>query len=205
MVKHIYLVRHGETSDNRCWVHQSIDIPLNERGKKEASAAAKVLSTLPIDTLLASDAERARETVASIVATFALPPRFEPVLRELHRSVLVEGAHHLSWRSIRGAVIMLLRAGDSSWHFGNGENVIEFRNRLKRVLALLADAPGETIVVVTHRGIINGLRFCIAHGFEGSPQAFILGAVLGRTANGSITELTYDPSRAAPYGVWSTR
>ncbi|HEX8946824.1 MAG TPA: histidine phosphatase family protein [Candidatus Paceibacterota bacterium] len=195
MVKHIYLVRHGETADNHRWIHQSIDVPLNARGKKEAEAAARALAAIPIDALLMSDAERTKETAAPIAAAIHVTPQLEPLLRELHRGILVEGEHHLSWRSIKGVLGMYLHAGDRSWRFGNGENILEFRERIQKILGLLAKMPGEHIVVVTHRGVINAIRFALAHGLAGSPRRLILAAGVEFLANGSITELTYDPSR----------
>lgn len=199
MPKHIYLVRHGETADNRRWIHQSIDVSLNERGREEAEAAARALSAFPIDMLIASDAERTKETAAPISAATHITPQLEPLLRELHRGILVEGEHHLSWRSIKGVLGMHLHAGDRSWHFGNGENLLEFRERIQKILDLLAQTPGEHIVVVTHRGVINAIRFAVTKGLAGSPRRLILAAGVEILANGSITELTYDPSRSAPW------
>ncbi len=199
--KHVYLVRHGETADNRRWVHQSINISLNEKGKREASAVARALGALPIDTLLSSDAERARETAAAIAAELRLKSRTEEIFRELHRGVLLEGEHHLSVRSVKGSLLMFLKAGNGSWHFGNGENVSEFRNRIGQIEEILAEHSGEHIIVVTHRGVINALRFMAKHRLDGSLYRFAFAAVLGRVKNGSITELTYDPARTASWHI----
>ncbi len=197
-VKHFYLVRHGETADNRRWVHQAIGVSLNERGAAEAEAAARELAALRVDTLLTSDARRAQETADHIARATHLEPRVDPVLRELHRGVLIEGEHHLSWASIKGSVLLFLRADDRAWHFGDGENALEFRDRLARISGMLAEMSGERIVVVTHRGVINGLRFGIRHGFSGSIRCLLLAAVFGRIRNGGIVHLTCDPSSRTP-------
>jgi broad specificity phosphatase PhoE len=198
MVKHFYLVRHGETADNHRWIHQSIDVPLNARGRAHAAAAAQQLAARPIDLIVASDAARTQETAAAIAAATGAAVSSEPLLRELRRGVLVEGSHHLSTASLKNGFDLVYYAGTRDWD-KDGENVIEFRDRVKAALARLAEAPGERIAVVTHRGVINAVRYCLRHGFGGSPRAFLFGLLLRYTPNGSITELTYDPSRAHPW------
>lgn len=200
-LKHIYLVRHGETADNRRFVHQSIGVPLTERGLRQAQATALVLAERHTTTLLASDAVRAQETAATIAVATGLTVQTEKTLREFHRGILIEGENHMSLKSLKGSLLIYLHAGDRDWRFGDGENVIEFRARVKAALALFADAPGDHIVAVTHRGLINAIRFCVAHGWDTSPQTFSLAAVLAITKNGSITELTYDPTRKEPWRI----
>ncbi|MBU6490877.1 phosphoglycerate mutase family protein [Patescibacteria group bacterium] len=199
--KHIYLVRHGETADNRRWIHQLLDVSLSAKGKRQADALVGAFAAIPLDAAITSDAVRAVETAQPTVSAHKLAPVPNPLLRELHRGVLLEGTHHLSWPSIKGSLLLFLRASDRSFHFGNGENILEFRDRLARILDLLARAPGEQVFVVTHRGVINSLRYVLAHGSTPSPRRFALAAVLGHTENASITELTYDPSRTAPWRI----
>ena len=203
-VKHIYLVRHGETADNRHWVHQTIDVALNERGVAEADAAGRALAQLRPDTLLTSDARRAQETAGRIARIAHLEPHADHVFRELHRGVLVEGEHHLSWASVKGSVLLFLRAGDRAWHFGDGENALEFRDRIGNVLETLAGTPGAQVVVVTHRGVINGLRFVIRHGFSSPVRCLLLAAVFGCIRNGGIVHLTHDPSSTPAWRVERT-
>ncbi|HFC11005.1 MAG TPA: histidine phosphatase family protein [Candidatus Kaiserbacteria bacterium] len=200
-VKHFYFVRHGETADNRALVHQSINVPLNECGKKQAEAAASALSCIRIDSILTSDAERTKETANAIASKVNTKAVAEPLLREMHRGVLVEGEHHFSLRSMKAGVLMFLLAGNGSWHFGNGENVSEFRKRLVKMRTLFSEMSGTHNVIVTHRGVINGLCFDIVHNFFGSSYAFLLAVVLIKTKNGSITELTYDPERTTPWVI----
>jgi len=200
-IKHIYLVRHGQTADNRSMIHQSINVPLNDRGIQQAKDAGIKLAKLPIDTLLTSDAKRTKETAEIIASAVNTTVNTEPLLRELHRGVLIEGEHHFSLKSIKGALLMFFRAGNKSWHFGDGENTIEFHTRLKKILEMITKTSGEHVVVVTHRGVINGLCFEINHGFGGSLYRFLIEATLRKTLNGSITELTYDSERATKWRV----
>lgn len=199
--KHFFLVRHGETADNHNLIHQSFSVPLNERGKQEANDVARALALLAPDRIVTSDAERAQQTAAPLALATGLVPESTPLLREFHRGVLLEGAHHLSWSSIVGSLGLYFHAGDRAWHYGDGENALEFRDRIEQILSELAAFPGERVVVVAHRGVINALRFRIMRGQDVHPRHFLRAAALGRIANGSITELSYDPGRAAPWQV----
>jgi len=190
--------------DNRSLVHQSINVPLDARGQKQASVVAKRLSSIKIDVLIASDATRTQETAKAISESTGVAVQTSKLLRELYRGVLMEGSKHFSWKSIKGAVLLFLKSGNKTWHFGDGENVSEFRKRLRKVLSMLEEVDGENIVVVTHRGVINGLCFEIKHNFKSLSYTFLYFAGFGHTLNGSITEFTYDKSRGVVWCVERT-
>jgi len=82
----LIIVRHGHTSLNsqgtderlRAW----LDVPLSERGLKEAAETAKRLADYPVEAIYCSDLRRARQTAqairrrtqATVVATNELRP-----------------------------------------------------------------------------------------------------------------------------------
>ncbi|MHB8709954.1 MAG: histidine phosphatase family protein [Minisyncoccota bacterium] len=199
--KHIYFVRHGETAYNRRWVHQSLDVPLNERGKRQARAVARTFAEIPIDALLASDARRAQETAEPIAETTHCAIETDAFFHELKRSSTVVGTHFFSPRSIWFAFLLYLHAGDRAWHYADEENFQEFRARITGSRSFLAVHPGEHIVVVAHRGFINGFVSDVRHRFPISIRRLVNTLVLDRLGNGAITELSYDPSRATPWRV----
>lgn len=192
--KCFYLVRHGETAGNHSHIHQLLSAELTSRGKLQARAAADALQSLSIDTIIASDARRTQETAAPIAETTNTQIQTNSALRELRRARVVEGTHNLGFRSVISSLLMYLHAGNSTWRYADGENLIEFRDRTKDLLELLANTNGKNIVVVSHRGVINALRFGVRHSFSGSIRRFTLSAVFGHLENGSITKLTYNPN-----------
>lgn len=200
-VKHIYLVRHGETSGNHAWVHQSFDVSLDELGRSQAGAAARALAALPVDTILASDAKRAQETAAIIAHVTHVAPRTLALVHELRRAKWVEGRHIFSLASLMSSLLLFIHFGNRAWHHGGGESALEFRDRTREALELLAKEPGEHIAVVSHREFINGMLFDIAHGPAGLSALFMPVVELSLLPNGSITELTYDPSRTTPWRI----
>lgn len=56
----VWLVRHGETNENRLGIVQgTMDTELNEEGIKQAQLVAEVLKAIPFDFTLTSDLKRA--------------------------------------------------------------------------------------------------------------------------------------------------
>lgn len=73
----IYLVRHGETDwnvENR--IQGRRDLPLNEKGKKQAKRVAENLLHINIDTIYTSPLSRAKET-SKIIAGLHTSPILE--------------------------------------------------------------------------------------------------------------------------------
>ena len=63
LIKTIFLVRHGMTAYNEDNLLQGrIDLPLSDRGKKEAEALSEILKSEPIDIIFHSPLKRAIQT-----------------------------------------------------------------------------------------------------------------------------------------------
>ena len=78
----LYVVRHGETIWNVEHKVQGItDIPLTEKGKKEAEELQELISTLNIDVVISSPLVRARET-AKILVDSKLPINTDDRIKE---------------------------------------------------------------------------------------------------------------------------
>lgn len=74
MKTRILLLRHGETDWNAAHRMQGRrDIPLNERGRKQASCAAAFLADMTIDAVYASPLSRAVETAEIVKGKRDLP------------------------------------------------------------------------------------------------------------------------------------
>jgi len=80
------LVRHGEV--DAAWrgrAYGAMDVPLSERGREQAGAAAALLRELPLAAVVSSDLERARWGAECIAAGRGLSVQAFPELRELDR------------------------------------------------------------------------------------------------------------------------
>lgn len=149
----IGLVRHGETDWNAAGILQGqTDIPLNERGLKQAAALAERLSAEKKiwDAVLSSDLARARKT-AEIIADRLQVPLLAPDtrLRERYFSE-VEGTTEPQRVEKWGADWRSLKLG--------AESDAEMRARGMSLITELARAEeASNILIVSHGSFIAHL------------------------------------------------
>ncbi len=148
----LILWRHGITEWNAGdRVQGQMDVPLSERGREQAVAAARQLAVLRPAAIVASDLRRAADTAAALAALTNLPVRLDPRLRERHFGewqglTIAEIAERYPTEHARW------RAGDPD--FGCGvESIDDMTKRVGAALREAADAvTGGTVVVATHGG-----------------------------------------------------
>jgi uncharacterized phosphatase len=145
----LYLVRHGETDWNLARrIQGSTDIPLNDTGRAQAAASGRLLARRQWDAVYASPLSRALETAAIIARETGLPaPLPEPALveRNYGEAEGMTGAE-IDERFPGGAEV----PGRES-----REQVVE---RVMPALHALAQRhPGESIIFVSHGGVIRSV------------------------------------------------
>ena len=156
----LIMIRHAETEANlaKLW-YGALDAPLTERGKGQVAATAKRMAELqnqyPIDHFYVSPLGRAQTTAASIANAIDMQPIIDDGLREFDLG---------DWE---GRSYADLRENEKMWdiwrddpHFAppNGESPASFTARAVEALERLANAhAGETILMVTHGGIIGNV------------------------------------------------
>lgn len=156
----LILLRHGETvaNVNKVW-HGALDAPLTPLGEAQVTAATRRLLELhadsPIDHIYVSPLPRAQRTAQEIAKAIGLSVRTEPGLSEMSIG---------DWE---GRTFVHLRDVDKLWErwesdpsFAppNGESPLSFGRRVPSTFLRLAAAhPGETLLTVTHGGVISNL------------------------------------------------
>ncbi|WP_291993382.1 histidine phosphatase family protein [Candidatus Accumulibacter sp. ACC003] len=153
----ICFVRHGETSWNaEKRIQGNIDVGLDEAGLAQADAAAQWLAPLAFDALYSSDLQRARQTAGRIAGALKLVPILRPEFRE-RRYGLFEGLTYEQSRSRYPDVYALFeaRVPDFVIPYG-GESLQQLQLRVSAGLRRAVDEHrGQTIVVVTHGGVLD--------------------------------------------------
>ena len=143
-------VRHGETDWNAQRRIQGVtDIPLNETGRRQAAEAAEALALREWDGIVASPLGRARETAEIIAARLGLGElELVPDLRERAYGE-VEGLDHDQIRA---------RFPDPLAEVPGRERRSEVVARVLPALERLADEhPGQSLIVVSHGGVIGSM------------------------------------------------
>jgi broad specificity phosphatase PhoE len=158
------LIRHAETlwnQESRIQGHR--DSPLTDRGKKDADGWGRQLSRIPWDRILCSDLGRAVETAAIINYYLQIPFETDFRLREQDWG---------EWSAKRIAKIesealpKLDETKRTGWQFcpPGGEDRLSVWQRSCQALIAAADKyPGDTILIVTHEGVIKSLIYRLYH------------------------------------------
>ncbi|WP_294257361.1 histidine phosphatase family protein [Propionivibrio sp.] len=161
----ICFVRHGETDWNieqRMQGH--IDLALNANGEAQAVAAGRYFAGLQAAALYSSDLQRARQTAQAIADALHLPMILLPALRERHFG-RCEGMtfDEIAATNIEDARAIERRDPDYATP-GGGESLRQHHARILNCIGELVSAHiGQTIVVVTHGGVLDVI-YCRAHG-----------------------------------------
>jgi 2,3-bisphosphoglycerate-dependent phosphoglycerate mutase len=154
----LILVRHGETEWNAAGRFQGhLDSPLTPQGIRRAAYLAARLKLICFTALYSSDLGRARQTAAIIARETGHEVKIDSRLRERALGV---------FQSIDRTEIMarfpaeweLYRHGGADYAVPGGESLAERFNVNLLALTEIARAhPSQTVVVVTHGGLLSGM------------------------------------------------
>ena len=179
----ILLVRHGETDGNAARILQRPDVPLNDRGMRQAEQLAQRLSAGGFVRIVCSDLLRARMTAAPLATRSGVAIEESPLLQERN------------FGDLRGVPYADLAEDPFGPEFvpPNGEDWPTFHGRVADAFAFILSrrrSVNGTLVVVTHGFVCRALveRHALLPAGVVAPERF---------DNTSITALHED----APHGV----
>jgi len=140
----ILLVRHGETAGNAARILQRADVPLNERGIRQAEQLARRLVDHGFVHIVCSDLLRARMTAAPLAASSGIAIEESPLLQERN------------FGDLRGVPYSELTEDPFGPDFAppNGENWPTFHARV----------AGAFDFIVSRRRSVNGRLVVVTHG-----------------------------------------
>ena len=179
----IWLVRHGETDGNAARILQRPDVPLNERGIRQAEQLARRLLADGFVHILCSDLLRARMTAAPLAARSGITIEENPLLQERN------------FGDLRGLPYDALTENPFAPGFvpPNGEDWPAFHARVAEAFAFIVRrrrSLNGTLVVVTHGLVCRALVERHALLTEGV-------VIPERFDNTSLTVLHEDPPHGA--------
>jgi probable phosphoglycerate mutase len=144
--RRVLLWRHGRTRWNVEHRFQGqADPPLDDVGKQQAMLSARLLATYSPSAIVSSDLCRAVQTARPLAELLGLPVNLDPRLRE--RSLG-------EWEGLTREEVVRRHPGQyAQWLAGREAHQHGSESRAEvgeRVLAALAAAEGDTVVLVTH-------------------------------------------------------
>ena len=154
----LIIVRHGETEWNIKSIRQgNLDSRLTEKGMAQAKALAQRLARESFTALYSSDLGRAVQTAEEVASVTGHEIITDTRLRERHLGIL-QGLSGEEIKQKHPEEYKLHRSLGPDYVIPGGESV---RQQVARNIAYLNEIGskhlGETIVVVTHGGVISGL------------------------------------------------
>ena len=166
----LLIVRHGEAEGNRehRFIGQS-DVPLTDHGRRQVSALTRRLRDVGITRVVASDLQRAADTVTPVADELGLTVELEPRLREIENGEwanLVAADVAAGWPDLwdryrHGEDVN--RPGGECW----GDVQVRAVDAITDYLASLDGS--DTVLVGTHAGPALGLlRWAVGLAPEGN-------------------------------------
>jgi probable phosphoglycerate mutase len=155
----LLLARHAVTAETGSMLSgRKPGIDLSDKGREQAEALAERLAALPIAAVYASPIERTMQTASPVAGRHGLDVRTLPGVIEADYGEWTGGklgelAKEDLWRTVQRA--------PSRARFPSGESLAEMQVRMVAALErVVADHPGETVVVVSHA---DPIKSAIAH------------------------------------------
>lgn len=154
----IYLVRHGETEWNALMKFQGqTDVPLSDRGRRQAELIGKRLAGEKFQGFYASDLKRAYETAAIISKHHGLDIKAIPALRELHFGAW-EGLTSKEIKESFGDEVKRWWENPLSTRIPGGETLGEMVERNMTAIKKIVETHSrENVLVVSHGGSIRSI------------------------------------------------
>lgn len=149
-MKKIYLVRHGRTGGNEKGLWQTFDQPLSDHGRDQARKVSSRFKNIKIDSIIASNMDRAFETAQIInteIGLDVIPTKF---LHEIHRPSAVRGKSKTDEETIKIMEEVENNWGNNGWKHSDEENFYDLRDRAVESLKEITSLPADNVIAVTH-------------------------------------------------------
>jgi broad specificity phosphatase PhoE len=186
MSKHVFLLRHAETTVPTVFHGFESDVDLSAKGVRQAEAIAAVLAAEEPELVVSSMMRRARRTAEIIARVCGIPHDME---RDLHeRKVGILSGQPFADNGIWAETSRRWSAGETAYAHEGAESLDELRQRLVPAWERVVNRhEGRRLVVVAHGIVCRVLLMNLIAGRSWSS--------IGAIRNVAIHELRSDQSR----------
>jgi len=200
----VYFVRHGESKGNRDQVHQGENIPLSEKGKRQAELIAGRLKETGIDIIYSSPYLRAKQTARTIAKKLNLKIEYWDELKERKNPSELEGLSYSDPKALGIKRIIKKNELKPNWRFSDEEGFNEVLARAKRVKEyLLQQREAQNILCVSHVKIIFMIILNTLFQDKLTPEVFWQFYYHSRLMNTGITHLEFKEESGWSLVTWN--
>lgn len=194
----VYCVRHAESKLNALNIHQIDSVGLSELGVRQAQRLAQRLVDRPIDVIVSSPYERARQTADIISRAMGQPISLSPLLAEVRNPTKIVGKHHDDPEAVRIKQHIRENFHVPGWRFTDEETFEDLKGRGRACLQYVRGLGRENVLLVTHGGFITMLVALMLYGDDVQSQDFLRLRLFTQMRNTGITHCVCTPD-----GGWS--
>lgn len=191
-MKTVYFFRHGQTNTNfHKNVYSSPQDSLSELGHQQAKQIAERCAALPIEVLISSTFERARQTAAYISEKISLTP----IESDLFVECQFISKYHSKPRQEEAEEALIeihKRWGEPGFRVDDEENYEDIVERSDKAIEFLLARPEQHIGVVTHGLFVRHLIARAIFGKLYSPDLSTVVSVAMESQNTGMSILHYD-------------
>lgn len=186
-MKTVYFVRYGESESNAGGIRRGDATPLTENGKKQADVVALRASKLPIDLIISSTMERAKDTARAIADKTGKPTEQSKLFVERIWPSWFIGRTKDDPEVLSGQKEMIKNYAVPGFRIADEENFEDVKRRATLALDYLKERKEKNIVVVTHGHFLMALLALVI--YDPDLSAHELDKILGgtRTENTGIS------------------
>jgi 2,3-bisphosphoglycerate-dependent phosphoglycerate mutase len=154
----LVVLRHGQTAWNaEQRIQGQLDVPLNALGEWQAQRLADGLADEDFSAMYSSDLSRTQQTAAPLAQRCGLQVGLDAGLRERGFGSF-EGQTYQEIETRWPEHVQRWRQRDVHYRPGGGEDLLGFNARcIDTVLKLAVAHAGQSIVIVTHGGVLDCL------------------------------------------------
>jgi broad specificity phosphatase PhoE len=145
-------------------LRQTATTPLSEKGRNQASLLAKRCANLPIEVIVSSTMNRARETSSIILERIEKKVEYSDLFIERRRPSEVLGIPKDAPTALLAEQETRNNFSKSGWRFSDEENFDDLRERAFKALSYLKNRSEDNILVVTHGYFLRVIVACVVFG-----------------------------------------
>lgn len=155
-MKRIFLLRHGRTGYSGKYIG-STDVHLSEEGREQIRHLGNKCRQLPIDSIYCSPLIRCRQSYELL--QLDNPVEFDADLQEINFGRWEQKSFD-DIVANEPDLVDQWALNPGSFTFPEGDAIIDFVNRIKKVHSKLAQCDQKNILIVSHGGVIR-LLLCL--------------------------------------------
>lgn len=186
-MKHIFIIRHGETDNNKHHLLQGrgINASINAKGQEQAECISNALKDIPVDKIVVSSLRRTIETATPLIDQTDAVVESYSELDEMSFGEW-EGVYFEDVRDSIEAINLRWKQGDIEAIIPGGESPQQVFDRAsKKIIDVLKASDEKNIVFLIHGRLIRIL-------LSGLLNLGLKNMDLIKHENGAINHLTWD-------------